>query len=147
MGKDNKAPCTTHTHTHDKLPPHLSQNTKMEVQWEDQQRINEFSKLNARLDDNKAEEDLLSKEKEDVDDVHMEIELVDEDEKLMYNIGDTFVYLPQSEIVERLEKKKEELDGKLEEIKTQNGKLEERLSELKSVLYARFGNSINLEKD
>lgn len=119
----------------------------MEVEWEDQQRINEFSKLNARFDANVELKKTYTQEKEDLDDVQMEIELVDEDEKLMYSIGETFVYLPQSEIVRRLETKKEELDAKLEEINTKNNTLEERMSELKSVLYARFGNSINLEKD
>lgn len=120
----------------------------MEVEWEDQQKINEFSKLNTRLDANTALEKSLEREKEELEELKLEIELVDEDEKLMYNIGEAFVCLAQPEILERLEKNAEVVDAKLEKQVEEKEKIQERMAELKELLYAKFGReNINLEKD
>lgn len=85
-------------------------------------------------------------EKEYLDDISLEIELIDEDEKIQYKIGDVFVFLKQSEVVEQLEKDAEQLDSKIEKLEEKESQLDSRISELKTILYAKFGDNINLER-
>jgi len=55
-----------------------------EVTWEDQQRINTFSKLNTRMRNLEEKLEELKREKEALDDLAMELELADEDEPVLY---------------------------------------------------------------
>ncbi|CEG69706.1 hypothetical protein CU097_012981 [Rhizopus azygosporus] len=119
----------------------------VEVTWIDQERINEFSKYNAKIDDFEEEYEKLKKEKEYLDDVAMELELADEDEPVRYKIGDAFVHISVSEATEKIEKDSERLDLLIEEAKQNIDKVQEKMDELKKLLYAKFGNAINLEKD
>ncbi|KAI8371235.1 Prefoldin subunit-domain-containing protein, partial [Choanephora cucurbitarum] len=81
----------------------------VEVSWVDQQRINEFSKYNAKIDDLEEKYQKLKQEKEYLDDVAMELELADEDEAVRYKVGDAFIHVSASEAVERVEKDSEKL--------------------------------------
>ncbi|KAG1210115.1 hypothetical protein G6F69_005757 [Rhizopus microsporus] len=119
----------------------------VEVTWIDQERINEFSKYNAKIDDLEEEYEKLKKEKEYLDDVAMELELADEDEPVRYKIGDAFVHISVSEAAEKIEKDSERLDLLIEETKQNIDNIQEKMDELKKSLYAKFGNAINLEKD
>ena len=72
--------------------------------------------------------------------------LDDDDEGVPYRIGDSFYLLSTEEATERMEGEKgvvEEDIGKMEE---EIEKLKGELEKLKVQLYAKFGNSINLEK-
>lgn len=89
---------------------------------------------------------VLRQEKEYLDDISLEVELIDEDEKIQYKIGDVFVFLKQSEVVEQLEKDAEQLDSKIEKLEEKESQLDSRISELKTILYAKFGDNINLER-
>jgi prefoldin subunit 4 len=115
------------------------------VLWEDQQRINTFSKLVGRLQTYEERLKAQKQEKEYYDDVAMELELVDEDEMIQYKIGDTFVYLKQSEVMERLSADTENLEKELEGTQEKHDKTVSEMSDLKTLLYAKFGSSINLE--
>ncbi|KAF9127752.1 hypothetical protein BGW39_005644 [Mortierella sp. 14UC] len=119
----------------------------IQVSWQDQENINTFSKYNAKLQD--LEEAYKSKktEKEYLDDLAMELELVDEDEPVKYRIGEAFVSLSLEAAQERISKSQEELDQEIEGLKAQMDEAVEKMDGLKKVLYARFGNAINLEKD
>ncbi len=55
---------------------------KVDVLWEDQQRINQFSKLYSKITVLKNDLSQQEKEKEYIDDVSLELELVDEDESV-----------------------------------------------------------------
>lgn len=118
-----------------------------EVAWEDQKKINEFSKLNTQLSQHEQALKNLAQDKELIDDVSLELELVDEDELVPYKIGDALVSLPQKEVMERLEREQEELDEKISKRQAEADACSERMTELKSQLYAKFGKSINLERD
>lgn len=118
----------------------------VQVLYEDQQKINEFSKLIMRKDAVEQELAVLRQEKEYLDDISLEVELIDEDEKIQYKIGDVFVFLKQSEVVEQLEKDAEQLDSKIEKLEEKESQLDSRISELKTILYAKFGDNINLER-
>ncbi|KZO98806.1 Prefoldin subunit 4 [Calocera viscosa TUFC12733] len=116
-----------------------------EVTWEDQQRINTFSKYNQRLQDI---EDLLQKkktEKEYLDDVAMELELADEDEPVMYKIGETIVHIKLSQAQKLLEKEHKSIDEEISGLQNRVEECENGMKELKVLLYAKFGNAINLE--
>ncbi|GMG37095.1 unnamed protein product [Ambrosiozyma monospora] len=126
------------------LPEGQTNNTQ--VTFDDQQKINQFSTLISRKDLLSAELEEYKKEKDYLDDLSLEIELIDEDEKLNYKIGDTFVLMKQSDIVERLEKDVEIMDGKIEVLESQVEQLDDLLASLKKLLYVKFGNAINLER-
>ncbi|KAI1298880.1 hypothetical protein EDD11_006619 [Mortierella claussenii] len=119
----------------------------IQVSWQDQQNINTFSKYNARFQDLEEEYTAKKVEKEYLDDLASELELADEDEPVRYRIGEAFVSLSLEAAQERISKSQEELDTEIEGLKTQMDEAVEKMDELKKVLYARFGNAINLEKD
>ncbi|OMJ14412.1 Prefoldin subunit 4 [Smittium culicis] len=89
----------------------------------------------------------MQKEKDYIDDLSLEIELLDEDTKIDYKIGDTFIKLTVSEAIERIESEKESLDATTDKMKQQISDLKSEMDELKAQLYSKFGNSINLDKD
>ncbi|KAF9215645.1 hypothetical protein CPC16_004100 [Podila verticillata] len=119
----------------------------IQVSWQDQQNINTFSKYNARLQDLEETYEAKKTEKEYLDDLASELELADEDELVKYRIGEAFVSLSLEAAMERINKSQEELDGDIETLKAQMDEAVEKMDGLKKVLYARFGNAINLEKD
>ncbi|KAG0055050.1 hypothetical protein BGZ89_002488 [Linnemannia elongata] len=119
----------------------------IQVSWQDQENINTFSKYNAKLQDLEEAYESKKTEKEYLDDLAMELELADEDEPVKYRIGEAFVSLSLEAAQERISKSQEELDQEIEGLKTQMDKAVEKMDGLKKVLYARFGNAINLEKD
>ncbi|SMN22868.1 similar to Saccharomyces cerevisiae YNL153C GIM3 Subunit of the heterohexameric cochaperone prefoldin complex which binds specifically to cytosolic chaperonin and transfers target proteins to it [Maudiozyma saulgeensis] len=127
------------------LLPEGKKNT-VQVTLEDQQKINEFSKLIMRKDVCEADLSQQRQEKEYLEDVSLEIELIDEDEKVQYKIGELFVFLKQSEVVEQLEKDGEVIDEKIEKLESRETEINERLATLKGELYAKFGDNINLER-
>ncbi|CAO3653197.1 unnamed protein product [Mucor hiemalis] len=91
----------------------------VEVSWVDQQRINEFSKYNAKIDNLEEQYEKLKQEKEYLDDVAMELELADEDELVRYKVGDAFVHVSAPEAIEKVEKESEKLGLALEDVKHQ----------------------------
>ncbi|KAG0365099.1 Prefoldin, subunit 4 [Gamsiella multidivaricata] len=119
----------------------------IQVSWQDQQNINTFSKYNAKFQDLEESYEAKKTEKEYLDDLASELELADEDEPVRYRIGETFVSLSLEAAQERISKAQEELDSEILVLKTQMDEAVEKMDELKKVLYARFGNAINLEKD
>ncbi|GMM42416.1 tubulin-binding prefolding complex subunit [Hanseniaspora uvarum] len=123
------------------------QDNNVEVTQEDQNKINEFSKLILRQEKIKAILDSLHDEKEYIDELSLELELMDEDEKLPYKLGDSaFINMKVSKIIKLLETDLEEMSAKEEELAKQVDDLEETLKELKQTLYAKFGNNINMER-
>ncbi|CAO2652588.1 Nn.00g008710.m01.CDS01 [Neocucurbitaria sp. VM-36] len=135
----------------------------MEVRREDQEKINRFSSLHQKEDI--LEEELRAKivdirthfsgpaltnacaqkEKEDLEEISNELELVDEEDKVPYKVGDCFVSLPQPQVLELLEASTETIDGEVEALKSKLEGIQEEMGELKKALYGRFGRSINLE--
>lgn len=64
-----------------------------------------------------------------------------------YKIGESFMHLPHSECLERIEKEKETTINELEALKKQMDEITDKMSKLKVLLYGKFGKSINLEHD
>ncbi|KAK9360179.1 Prefoldin subunit-domain-containing protein [Lipomyces starkeyi] len=127
------------------LPPG-QETPDVQVSWEDQQRINDFSKLNSRLSELEDQYRQKQDENEYLEDVGTEIELVDEAEVVQYKIGSTFYWLKQSEVVERLENQTDIAAAELNDLEDKVRSIKDEMDELKRVLYKKFGNAINLER-
>ncbi|KOG97012.1 tubulin-binding prefolding complex subunit GIM3 [Saccharomyces eubayanus] len=126
------------------LPQGQRNNTQ--VTFEDQQKINEFSKLIMRKDTVAQELTLQKQEKEYLDDVSLEIELIDEDEPVQYKVGDLFIFMKQSKVAAHLEEDAQLLEDKIQTLQDKQGEIDGRLDALKASLYAKFGDNINLER-
>lgn len=127
------------------LLPEGQQNA-VEVLWEDQQKINKFSSLIYKKDALNERLEKFKTEKEYIDDLALEIELLDEDEKIQYKIGHAFVFLKVDAAVEAINKQNESLDGLIEKLSDEIDEIEEQLAQYKKDLYAKFGNNIQLER-
>ena len=63
-----------------------------------------------------------------------------------YKIGDTFVHIPQSRALERLEQDVATVDKESAGLSDRIEEYEKEMKELKLVLYAKFGTAINLDE-
>lgn len=113
------------------------------VSWADQKAINEFSRLDVVLADARAMLAQQRDDKEALDDLVMEIELVDEDDKVPYLVGSTFVHLSQDAALERAQADAQRVEKRIEELETEADDAESAMKDLKVKLYARFGTSIS----
>lgn len=123
------------------------QKNSIEVVWEDQQKINEFSSLINKKDRLAEILEAHKTEKEYMEDLALESELLDEDEKIQYKIGDSFVFLPVLLVTEKVEMESELLDEKISLTADEIEAIESQLNLLRAHLYGKFGNNINLERD
>jgi len=128
------------------LPQDDEKDDSAEVTWEDQQRINSFSKLNTRLKSTEEKMNALKEDKEALDDISMELELADEDEPVMYRVGEAFVHIPLNRALKRLAKDQSTLDNELSKLASDAEECEKEMKKLKVVLYAKFGKAINLDE-
>ncbi|KAJ2609090.1 hypothetical protein H4S08_004191 [Coemansia sp. RSA 1365] len=119
---------------------------KAEVTWEDQQHINQFSKLNGRAERLDEEYKQQKEEAEYLSDLVMELELLDEDEPVLYKIGEAFIEFTLEKAQARVEKDKERIDQRVADLNSQMSSVEFEMDELKKKLYGKFGKAINLEK-
>lgn len=120
----------------------------MNVTKEDQQKINLFARLNARLEDAKDELSSKSNELKNYEDALGEAEikmLEDEGDKLHLQVGDIMVNLDQEKTQKWLEDKMEGLKKRVLEVEKNKEKIVEEMTQLKAHLYARFGGNIHLE--
>ena len=73
----------------------------------------------------------------------MELELADEDEAVLYKIADTFVSLPHSDAMERLEKEQQDADTEIKGLEEKLESYDDEMKGLKVKLYAKFGDNIS----
>ncbi|CAD8044021.1 unnamed protein product [Paramecium primaurelia] len=119
----------------------------IEVDRQDQQKINSFSRLNMQYHElirlNLARKDELTRLSDSKD----EMELMEDDEKIPFKFGDSFIRV-------NVEKARTLIDDQVIKIKKQfeedTKKIEETLksmNNLKAKLYAKFGSQINLDDE
>ncbi|CAE6420770.1 unnamed protein product [Rhizoctonia solani] len=132
-----------------------------EVTWEDQQKINAFSKLNTRCNDLEEKIAKHKSEKEAIDDLAMELELADEDEpveydmslpgqrtqliQFRYKIGDAFFHISLERAQTLLQKDQESIDTEINALQGKIDQCQQEMKDLKVALYAKFGKQINLD--
>ncbi|KAF8228846.1 hypothetical protein L208DRAFT_1402966 [Tricholoma matsutake] len=90
--------------------------------------------------------DVVKQEREALDDLSTELELADEDEPVLYKVGETFLHMPLPLALKRLEKDRSELDERISTLSASSEDCETKMKELKVALYAKFGRAINLDE-
>lgn len=120
----------------------------MNVTKEDQQKINEFAKLNAMHEDLKEEIACKTNELKNYEDAISEAEmkiLEDEGDRLHILVGDIMVNLEPDDTQKWLETKVELIKSSLEDKQRRKEEISAQMTELKAHLYAKFANNIHLE--
>ncbi|KAF5739260.1 prefoldin subunit 4 isoform X1 [Tripterygium wilfordii] len=120
--------------------------SQMEVTWEDQQNINRFSRLNTRFHELEEEIKISKETNDNLEDAGNELILTDE-EVVRFQIGEVFAHVSRDEVENRIEEMKEVTSKNLEKLKEEKESVLAQMAELKKILYAKFGDSINLEED
>ncbi|KAL9129774.1 MAG: hypothetical protein Q9175_007203 [Cornicularia normoerica] len=104
---------------------------ELEVRREDQDKINNFSRLHQRETTLEDELRTKAKDKEDLEELSTELELADEDDKIPYKIGDTFVSLPLSEVQEMLASSTEKIEESVSAVEGKLSTVREEMEQLK----------------
>ncbi|XP_065162648.1 probable prefoldin subunit 4 [Atheta coriaria] len=117
------------------------------ITFEDQQKINKFARLNAKLEDIKEELKIKENDMKNFEEASEEIELLDDEENIPYLVGEVFVYQNLEKTKACLEEDKKAIQVEMDQLKEESNKTREIMSDLKSHLYGRFGSHINLEPD
>ncbi|TNY22227.1 Prefoldin subunit-domain-containing protein [Rhodotorula diobovata] len=120
--------------------------TDAQVTRQDQDRINSFSRLNSRTDEIVDLLDSLVKLREDLEEVETELELVDDDELVMYKLDTTFVHLAAPEALSHLQAQLDKIRSEVDALEAEKDECAQQMDLLKKDLYAKFGTSINLER-
>ena len=71
----------------------------------------------------------------------------DEGEKIPYMVGEIFVKETPDDVLTLLENKKEEIKAEIKVLDEQANSIKNVMSDLKTHLYAKFGDAINLEAE
>ena len=87
------------------------------------------------------------KELELLDDASTDLMIMSEDDKkpVMLVLGEAFLEVTESEATEFCESQVDKLQAKLDKYQAEEQEITTEQAKLKSILYGRFGNSINLE--
>jgi len=127
----------------------MSKNEDKEIHilLEDQQKINHFARLNNRLDELREDIKAKNNEIQTLKDASDDLMMLDDDEKVPYQIGEVFVTMTQDDVQDTLEAQKEIFEGEVTKLEEKSEDIKSQMSDLKTQLYAKFGNAINLEAD
>ncbi|XP_011501646.1 PREDICTED: prefoldin subunit 4 [Ceratosolen solmsi marchali] len=117
------------------------------VAFEDQQKINKFAKQNAKMEDLQDELKRKQNDLQNLKDACAEIELYDDDAKIPYHIGETFVQQDLTTTLQLLEEGKKIKEKEISALNEKCSALKIIMNDLKTQLYAKFGNHISLEAE
>ena len=117
------------------------------IKYEDQSKINKFAINNTKLHEFK--DDLIEKRKEltNLNEAIEELILVDESELVPFQYGEVFTHLSVQDANTELEKAKAVIEKEIGDLESKVTNTNKLLSDLKTQLYAKFGNKINLEEN
>ncbi|MEW5317623.1 MAG: hypothetical protein WDW38_008906 [Sanguina aurantia] len=118
----------------------------IEVLWDDQQHINSFNKLNARMHEIEAMIRVKKAVLTDYEDASNELMLSDE-ETVRYAVGECLIHMDKGEAEEKLNAESQGVEAEVRGFQSQVVDIKEQLNQLKAQLYGKFGKSINLEED
>lgn len=120
---------------------------EVQVVWEDQQRINEFGRLNIRLQEINDEIEKKNNDIANLGDVAGDIEVLLDDDACKIKVGEVFVTVSNEEAEEFAQDELKEREVQVATAKAEKDNIEKQMRTLKALLYAKFGNQINLETD
>lgn len=84
----------------------------------------------------------LQDDKEQLEDLNMELELADEDEPVLYKIASSFYHLKPEQATEKVQKSLEALGSEINSLEDEASQCKEKMDGLKAVLYAKFGSRL-----
>ena len=116
-----------------------------EVRREDQDNINKFGQLNARLYELRDEKIRVKKKVDQLDDASTELMMGDGD-KVILSLGEAFFEVDEDEATIFCEEEIERNQKILDALQNEEDEIVAEQAKLKAVLYGRFGKSINLEE-
>ncbi|KAJ8898109.1 hypothetical protein PR048_003469 [Dryococelus australis] len=129
------------------LPPLSVPDSDVHITFDDQQKINKFARYNARFEDLKEQLKSKKNDLQNLDDAAEELLLSDDSDMIPYAMGEVFVYRSVPNIQVMIEQAKEKVHTEIASLEAQAAELESIMSDMKTLLYAKFGNHINLEAD
>merc|ERR1712137_302638 len=117
----------------------------VDVNKEDQDRINRFSCKTIEMHELEVE---MTKKKEEIESLEDAVSALyeSEDETAPMMVGESVVHFPRMDVIEKIESLTEKAEGELSEFKDRVEKIKTELAELQVILYSKFKNSINLEE-
>ena len=117
------------------------------VERADQEKINQFSKLNMKHHELKDDIEKLKEELENLVDAIQAIdETLGEEGALKLFMTEAMVSVSDEAATSYVEQLQEEKQNELDEKRDKLEEMEGQMRDLKSYLYAKFGSSINLEE-
>lgn len=117
------------------------------VDWQDQQYINEFGRMNIRMAELDENMKKLKNELASLNDAEQDIEMLLDDDACKIRIGEVYVNVSNDDAEEYVKQEKEEKEAALEEHDKEKAGLVERMNVLKAALKAKFGDAINLDTE
>ncbi|CAG9793859.1 unnamed protein product [Diatraea saccharalis] len=117
------------------------------ISYEDQQKINKFARLNAKVDDIKDELKVKQNDMKNLEEAVEELSLADDSELIPYLIGEVFICQSLEDTLKSLEDAKCKKEREISELKVKCDELKSQMGELKAHLYGKFGSHINLENE
>ncbi|XP_049778326.1 probable prefoldin subunit 4 [Schistocerca nitens] len=117
------------------------------ISYDDQQKINEFARHNARLEDYKDELKSKQNQLKNLEEACDELTLMDPTEFVPYFMGEVFINQDIEQTEKMLEEAKNKILSETKDLEDKCSNIKNQMSELKTYLYAKFGNHINLEAD
>jgi len=80
-----------------------------------------------------------------MDDASTELMMATGTSKVLLQLGDCFMEVPEDEATEHTEEETEKLQARVDSLSVEESNILKEQAKLKVVLYGRFGKSINLE--
>merc|ERR1739847_211095 len=120
---------------------------QIKVTRDDQTKINLFARTHQSQVGVKSEIKDVQREIQNINDALEDIELHDEDTdgKIPYQMGDLYVWLTVEETEDYINDEKRKAHKRMLDLEAKMKDNEKTLAGLKSDLYGKFGNDINLE--
>eukprot|EP00823_Brevimastigomonas_motovehiculus_P008204 TRINITY_DN7487_c0_g1_i1.p2 TRINITY_DN7487_c0_g1~~TRINITY_DN7487_c0_g1_i1.p2 ORF type:complete len:181 (+),score=35.24 TRINITY_DN7487_c0_g1_i1:88-630(+) len=114
------------------------------VEWDDQKRINKFGRLHNHWQE--LEDDVKAKthEIENLKDASDSLEGCLED-TISMKVGEMFVECPSGTVEKSVKKQLDVAQKEKDSLQAQKDSIKEDMEKLKSTLYGKFGNQINLD--
>mmetsp|Transcript_11220 Transcript_11220/g.32287 ORF Transcript_11220/g.32287 Transcript_11220/m.32287 type:complete len:129 (-) Transcript_11220:3617-4003(-) len=122
------------------------QENDAEVRRADQENINQFARLNARLHEVRDELALFKKSLERLDDASTELMMQEDSDKVMLLVGESFFETSEDDATEYVESEVERLQALVDTLEEEEASIVKKQDGLKKILYGRFGKSIQLEE-
>ncbi|EGG00342.1 uncharacterized protein MELLADRAFT_93330 [Melampsora larici-populina 98AG31] len=120
---------------------------EVEVNQADQANINRFSNLNVQYEELEAKLQAKKDELDYLSELETDLMMLDDDELVMYKLETSLVHMTPAKATELNERNQKKLSDTVDRLQADLEKCDEEMSQLKKLLYKKFGNTINLERN